>query len=556
MASPLRIVNYAVNGSGAGHLTRLCAINRWIRRYTQVLDLRAEIYFLTSSEADSLLFSERFASFKLPSKTIVSDTGIDKTTYLALAKQWVWHSLGLLRPDLFLVDTFPRGSFGELLSALDLCHHKAFIHRSVKEEFLNRPDFAAMLPLYDLILVPEHEQESQGTLKGLRRGQLHYTGPVMIRERVECWSRDKVRAHFAVPPDQLLVYVSAGGGGDRNAASHLHTVCEILLRVPKLHLIVGAGPLYRGPSLHGPRVTFLTHTGMAELFSGMDFAVCSAGYNSFHELLHAGVPTIFLPQEKIADEQDKRADLAEERGAAIHLRQPMDSPGFVRSLERAIDVFLDDAKRTLAATAATELVPYNHARDAAQRLLSLLIPTAQIESAAEAVDDVLIAELQQAEVSLEQVCEIAHALGPAQSPTQNIKSLQIPCEEALTLLKIAQKHRLPQPALVRILRQLQGRLGQGDLDERTTAVGELLSSLAVFADWPGALSFLRQLPAERSQPVDQSVVEIKRLLRALEQHGKDLYQGLRVLSVAQATSDDNYTGSLREVVSAAVRTLS
>ncbi|HMY58633.1 MAG TPA: UDP-glucosyltransferase, partial [Pseudomonadota bacterium] len=289
MPSPLRIVNYAVNGSGAGHLTRLCAINRWLRRYTQVLDLRAEIYFLTTSEADSLLFSERFASFKLPSKTIIGDTGIDKTTYLALAKQWVWHSLGLLRPDLFLVDTFPRGSFGELLSALDLCQHKAFIHRSVKEEFLSRPDFAAMLPLYDLILVPEHEEESQGTLKGIRRGQLQYTGPVMIREKVECWPRDKVRAHFGVAEHDLLVYVSAGGGGDRTASLHLQKVCEALRLTPNLHLVIGAGPLYRGPSLHGPRMTFLTQSGVAELLSGMDLAVCSAGYNSFHELLYAGI---------------------------------------------------------------------------------------------------------------------------------------------------------------------------------------------------------------------------------------------------------------------------
>ena len=29
----LRIVNYAVNGRGVGHLTRLTAINRWLRRY-------------------------------------------------------------------------------------------------------------------------------------------------------------------------------------------------------------------------------------------------------------------------------------------------------------------------------------------------------------------------------------------------------------------------------------------------------------------------------------------------------------------------------------------
>ena len=96
----LRVVCYAVNGSGVGHLMRLCAIARWLRRYARHARARAEIYFLTSSEADGLLFHERFASFKLPSKTVVDDAGIDKLTYLALAKQWVWHSLGLLRPDL------------------------------------------------------------------------------------------------------------------------------------------------------------------------------------------------------------------------------------------------------------------------------------------------------------------------------------------------------------------------------------------------------------------------------------------------------------------------
>jgi predicted glycosyltransferase len=123
----IRVVNYAVNGRGVGHLTRLVAISRWLRRYAAYCGVRCEIYFLTSSEADGLLFREGFASFKLPSKTLVKETGIDKRTYLALAKQWVWHSLGLLRPDLLVVDTFPRGSFGELLSALDLAKQRAFI---------------------------------------------------------------------------------------------------------------------------------------------------------------------------------------------------------------------------------------------------------------------------------------------------------------------------------------------------------------------------------------------------------------------------------------------
>lgn len=546
MASPLRIVNYAVNGSGAGHLTRLCAINRWIRRYLQVLDLRAEIYFLTSSEADSLLFAERFASFKMPSKTIIGDTGIDKVTYLALAKQWVWHSLGLLRPDLFLVDTFPRGSFGELLSALDLCRHKAFIHRSVKEEFLSRPDFAAMLPLYDQILVPEYEQESQGTVKGLRRGQLHYVGPVMIRDQAECLSRDSVRAHFAVGEDKLLVYVSAGGGGDRGAASHLHTVCEQLAKVPTLHLIVGAGPLYRGPSLHRPNVTFLTQPGMAELLPGMDVAICSAGYNSFHELMYAGVPTIFLPQEKIADEQDKRAEQAAQCGAAIHLRAPIESPQFAEQLAQAVTVFLHPAQRAKAKAAAMVLVPSNHARDAAQKLLSLLLTKDQIDAAADAVDDTLLSELAQTDTPLEQICEVAHALDATSGE-------EIPLDEALSLYRLAAQHRLPQPALIRLLKQLHGRLGPGDRTERTQGLEALLTTLSQFSDWPGALSFVRQLPGERSLPVEQSVTEIQRLLSTLRAQGKDLYQGLRVLSVAQS---EDHGGSLREVVQSAVRMLS
>ena len=97
----IRIVNYAVNGTGIGHLTRLVAVSRWLRRYAAAAGVRAEIFFLTSSEADGLLFSEQFASFKIPSKTVITEAGVDRLAYVALAKQWIWHSLGLLRPDLF-----------------------------------------------------------------------------------------------------------------------------------------------------------------------------------------------------------------------------------------------------------------------------------------------------------------------------------------------------------------------------------------------------------------------------------------------------------------------
>ncbi|MBI3724427.1 hypothetical protein HY251_10805, partial [bacterium] len=157
--SKLTVLLYAVNGAGVGHLVRLLAIARWIRRYAALLDASAEIHFLTSSEASSLAFREGFASWKLPSKTVIRDAKISKPSYLRAARQWVFSSVALLRPDLLIVDSFPNGSFNELLQVLDLVPKKAFVYRAAKKDFAARASFQALLPLYDRILVPHDPGE-------------------------------------------------------------------------------------------------------------------------------------------------------------------------------------------------------------------------------------------------------------------------------------------------------------------------------------------------------------------------------------------------------------
>ncbi|MFN7974385.1 MAG: glycosyltransferase, partial [Acidobacteriota bacterium] len=383
MARTLRIVNYAVNGAGVGHLVRLIAINRWIRRYAWHAGVRPEIYFLTSSEADGLLFTEGFASFKMPSKTSVAETGIDKLAYLALAKQWVWHSLGLLRPDILVVDTFPRGSFGELLSALDLCRHRAFVYRPLKAAFAARPDFQAMLPLYDAIVVPEHAG-ADVTIPDEARGRVRFVGPVMARERAELLARGEARARCGVREGCVVVYLSAGGGGDPGAAETLAALVDALAADETLHLVVGAGPLYRGQPFAGSRLTWLPTGLAAELMGAFDAAICASGYNSYHELMHAGVPAIFLPQAKVADVQGERARRAVDAGAAVML-----DPG---SDARAIRSALGELREKLpeAAAAARALVPRNHARDAAAEILRLALSPGEVDAAEEAVSDAVL----------------------------------------------------------------------------------------------------------------------------------------------------------------------
>lgn len=369
--SKLRVVFYAVNGTGVGHLVRLLSIARWMRRYAAVLDTPLEAWFLTSSEADAIVFAEGFAAFKIPSKTIVADARLDRRAYLALAKQFVWHTLGLLRPDLLVVDTFPRGSFGELLSALDLCRHTVFVHRPVRREVAERPDFQAMLPLYDAIVVPEHEAELY--LPASVRDRVTMVGPVLSRERCEMLPREEARARLGVG-DRRCVYVSAGGGGDRGAEAHLHEVVGALRSDPDLALVVGSGPLYRGRPV--PGATTLPGAA-AESMAAFDAAVCAAGYNTFGELMFAGVPTAFLPQEKMADDQAARAERAVAAGAARILR-----PG-------------DDVRAAVAALLATPgareaaraVVPENCARAAAAEILRVSHGEAAIDPLEAALDD-------------------------------------------------------------------------------------------------------------------------------------------------------------------------
>lgn len=371
----LRVVCYAVNGTGVGHITRLLAIARWLRRYAAALDQKLEVWFLTSSEAEGLAFAEGFAAFKIPSKTIVAELGIDRTTYLALAKQWIWHTLGLLRPDLLIVDTFPRGSFGELLGALDLCRHAAFVYRPVRREVAARPDFQAMLPLYDLVLVPE--KSTPVIVPAQVEGRLVHVGPVLGRERFELLPRDVARAQLGVPSGARCVYVSGGGGGDRAAQGLIEGTVRALSADPTMHVVVGAGPLYRGQPF--PGVTIVPGRA-AEWSLAFDAAVCAAGYNTFGELMFAGVPTAFLPQSKLADDQAARAQLAVESGAGAMLEAGCDDARIHQTITELLE-------RPEAPGAARALVPENGARLAAAELLRLVCPPASVDVAEAALDD-------------------------------------------------------------------------------------------------------------------------------------------------------------------------
>lgn len=496
MDAPRRLsfLSYAVNGAGVGHIVRQVAIQKWIKRLCAFAGTKSEHWFLTTSEADTLCFQEGFAAFKLPSKTIIEDAGLDKPAYIAMAKQWVWNSLTLLRPDVLIVDTFPNGSFHELGNALDVVQKKALVLRPVKQPFAKSASFQALVNLYDRVVVPEHEDDEPGLLDelGLPSSRVAFTGPLVRADRSSVYDGDTARARLGAPAGSTVVVVTGGGGGDAGVSAFFDDVARAVASRDDVFVVYAAGSLYRGSPRRGPRCTFLTGHDLAEHLAGVDVAVCAAGFNTIHELLFAGVPTLVLPQLKIADDQHKRAQRYADRGA---LRLTSSS-----SLAADLVALLDDAAaRAVLSQQARRAMPENHAKDAAREVLSLVLPPSLLRAACDVVDDAFVKAANDAAASIGDVVDLAVALqGKGDRAGLDKNSAQ----QALALVTSTET---PAPALVRIIEQLKKKARVDDVAALTQT---LLQTPSIAGQHGGLVLLLGALVPERS-------VDGKELVRAL-----------------------------------------
>lgn len=360
MGAP-RILFYAVNGLGLGHVTRLLAIARALRRQAPA----AEILFVTSSEADGVIYREGFAAVKLPSKTIRETCGLRKSTYLKMAQSVTWNAIGAFDPDVLVVDTYPSGSFEELIPVLRWRQKNVFVFREQRPDSFQAGLLAAALPLYDLLVVPHDDAAQVGPLPEPAKARA--VGPILIRERAELLDRAAARAALGLPADGLLFYGSFGGGGDPEAVRALELTARAVAGLPGAHLAVGAGPLLRAEMPPGPGLTVLSgRYPMLDVLPAFDAAIAAAGYNTVHELLFAGVPSTLVPFPRVLDDQEKRARELADAGACL-LCDPLTERGLAEQVARLAD---PPTRRGLAER-ARRAVKRNGAAAAAQAILEL-----------------------------------------------------------------------------------------------------------------------------------------------------------------------------------------
>lgn len=357
----MRVAFYAVNGLGLGHVTRLLSIARALRRIRP----EVEVLFLTSSEADHVIYREGFAAVKLPSKSIREKVGLQKSRYLKLVQTVTWNTLSAFEPDVLVVDTVPAGSFEELLPVLRWRQKNVFVFREQKPEAAGAALLQATLPLYDVIVVPHLDLHAVGPVPEPEK--VRAVGPILIREANELPTRATARKSLGLPVDGVCVYASFGGGGDPDGLAALQLTASVVAKVPQARLVVGLGPLMREelPELSGATVLRGRYPAL-DFLPAFDAAVTAAGYNAVHELLVAQVPSVFVPFERGLDDQAARAHTLDAAGAGVAV-PALDAS----SLTAAVRAVLDPRRAASIRAAGAKLVPHNGALAAAQAIAEL-----------------------------------------------------------------------------------------------------------------------------------------------------------------------------------------
>ena len=355
-----RLLFYAVNGLGLGHVTRLLAIARQVRARCP----GAQILFITASEADSVIYKEGFAALKLPSKTIAGATRLRPQTYAKLVQTVTWNAVAAFNPAALVVDSFPAGAMQELLPVLRWEMRRVFVYRVQQPEKARDPYFQNTLGLYDLALIP-HPAGTQDMPLPLETPGV-WTGDILIRTRDEALPRADARARLGLPPDGRVLYVTFGGGGDAELHESLAVAFDALGGTDWTLAVANAplDPRARPPL--PPNARWVSDYPMSECFAAFDGAVSAAGYNSVAELLHHGLPAVLLPFPRGVDDQFARVREVVDAGAALTC--PLESD----ALRATAASLADPATAQGLRERAQGLVPGDGAGRAADAILGLL----------------------------------------------------------------------------------------------------------------------------------------------------------------------------------------
>ncbi len=299
------------NGVGLGHLTRVMAVGN-------EMDPADPPVIFTLSGAVSIPVQQGFHVEHLPS-----------SEYRVTARQG-WHRLLAARMRLILETYEPSvvvfdgvHPYAGFVDELTL--HRRRITRVWQRRGMWKPGVGDSIvlhrPMFDHIVEPGDFAAADDVGVTTRyRHEVHGVAPIVYCGRSDHpypAGREALCADLGIDPARRNVLVQLGAGQINDLGSLTSRLVRSLGRMGDVDIVVAQSTLSVKGDLPS-HVTLVNRFPINRWFGAFDAGVFAAGYNSFHEALAAGLPTLFVPNMVTkTDDQGARSNWAHRQGIAI-----------------------------------------------------------------------------------------------------------------------------------------------------------------------------------------------------------------------------------------------
>ncbi|WP_162450127.1 glycosyltransferase [Phytoactinopolyspora mesophila] len=301
-----RILFISSNGSGMGHLTRLLS-------YAVRCAPEAEPHFLSLSQAAHIVGSFGFEYEYLPSMTA---TGLAPARWHAYFAESVLQTIDRIRPTAVVFDgTWPYEGIPAVREAYPdiawVWSRRGMWKPGVGGDRLSKAAW------FDVVIEPG-DFAAPADRGVTASSNAERVGPVTLLDVDDLDERAAARAALGLDPEPPMALVSLGAGNINDTSDDVGASIAAL-RGMGVQVCVTRPEIAAGADNHHDVHVVRTYP-LSRHYRAFDLAISASGYNSFHELLRFGVPTLFVPNRATAlDNQAARAQYAAEQRLAHQL---------------------------------------------------------------------------------------------------------------------------------------------------------------------------------------------------------------------------------------------
>ncbi|MGX6604155.1 glycosyltransferase [Micromonosporaceae bacterium Da 78-11] len=318
-----RVLLVSDNGAGMGHLSRLMAIARR-------LPAEVEAVVATQSYAAPVALQEGFLTEYIPSRKVLATS---RTRWTQILRDRLGHLVELHAPEVVAIDSVPH----EGIVAAVRDHPEitwVWVRRAMWQRGVGA-DWITEGKVFDAVLEPgEFAAVADEGPTVADRANAYRVAPVTFLDESELLDRAEARRQLGLD-DRPAVLLQLGAGNINDISSPIARITRHL-GDHGFQLVLAESTIATEPMAPVPGAKIVKLYPVSRYLRAFDLAVSASGYNSYHEQLAFGIPTVFLPNTATRlDDQVGRARFAAAAGAALIIEDP-GSAELEQVLDRAV----------------------------------------------------------------------------------------------------------------------------------------------------------------------------------------------------------------------------